>query len=63
MENDEQIVVRLPKTHVERVDAHAQRMKAEQPGLRITRSDVVRVLLARALDVAEPPPKRGKRST
>ena len=58
-ENDEQIVVRLPKPLVERVDAHVERLKKAQPGLRVTRSDAVRMLLSLALDGAES--KRGKR--
>jgi hypothetical protein len=58
--NDEQIVVRLPGSLLERLDAHAERMRREVPGPAWKRSDVVRMLLARALDEAEPP-KRGKR--
>jgi hypothetical protein len=58
MENDEQIVVRLPSAIVERIDAYAERMKKEQPGFRITRSDVVRSLIVRALDEAEATRKR-----
>ena len=58
-ENDEQIVIRLPGALVERVDAHVERLRAEQPGLRITRSDAVRMLLSKALEAVEP--GRGKR--
>jgi hypothetical protein len=58
--NDEQIVVRLPRSLLERLDAHAERMRREVPGPAWKRSDVVRMLLAGALDEAEPP-KRGKR--
>jgi metal-responsive CopG/Arc/MetJ family transcriptional regulator len=58
-ENDEQIVVRLPKALVERVDEVVERAKKDQPGMRITRSDAVRMLLLRALDDNEP--KKRKR--
>jgi hypothetical protein len=56
---DEQIVVRLPASLLERLDAYADRMRREMPGPSWKRSDVVRMLLARALDDIEP--KRGKR--
>jgi hypothetical protein len=57
---DEQIVVRLPSALLERLDAYAERMRRETPGPSWKRSDVVRMLLARALDEAEPA-RRGKR--
>lgn len=47
---DDQLVVRLPKALLERVDAYAERLKVEQPGPAWRRSDVVRLLMARALD-------------
>jgi hypothetical protein len=50
---DEQLVVRLPKTLLARVDAYADRLRAEQPGPAWRRSDVVQLLMARALDDAE----------
>lgn len=53
------MVVRLPKALLDRLDAHAERLRKEMPGPSWKRSDVVRLLLARALDEAEP--KRGKR--
>ena len=56
---DEQLVVRLPKALLERVDAYAERLRDEQPGPAWKRSDVVRLLLARALDSVEP--KRGRK--
>jgi len=55
---DEQLVVRLPASLLERVDAYAERLKAEQPGPAWRRSDVVRLLMARALDAAEKPSKK-----
>lgn len=51
---DEQLVVRLPKALLERVDTYAERLRDEQPGPSWKRSDVVRLLLARALDSVEP---------
>jgi hypothetical protein len=43
-----------------RVDAYAERLRREMPGPSWKRSDVVRLLLAKALDAAEPT-KKGKR--
>jgi hypothetical protein len=51
---DEQIVVRLPGSLLERLDAYADRMRREMPGPSWKRSDVVRMLLAKALDEREP---------
>jgi hypothetical protein len=48
--NDSQLVVRLPRTLVRRVDQFAERMRAELPGTRFARAEAVRVLLTRALD-------------
>jgi hypothetical protein len=57
-----QVAFRFPEALVERLDAHAKRLEAEQPGLTFTRADVVRVLLTRGLDEAEArsAPRRGK---
>jgi hypothetical protein len=52
--NDSQLVVRLPATLVARVDAFAERMRAELPGTRFARAEAVRVLLTRALDQLKP---------
>ena len=57
-EQDEQLVVRLPKSLLERVDGYAERLRSEQPGPAWRRSDVVRLLLARALDDTAEKPKR-----
>jgi hypothetical protein len=51
---DEQLVVRLP------VSLHAERLREEMPGPSWKRSDVVRMLLSRALEEADKP-KKGKR--
>jgi hypothetical protein len=44
---------RLPATLVKRLDRYAERLRASQPGLRVTRGDVVRMLLTHALDASE----------
>jgi hypothetical protein len=58
--SDEQLVVRMPKALLDRVDAYAERLREEQPGPAWKRSDVVRMLLARALDAVEPKAKAKK---
>ena len=57
---DEQIVVRLPGSLVGRLDAYGERMRREMPGPAWKRSDIVRLLLVRALDEVEPA-KKGKK--
>ena len=57
-EQDEQLVVRLSRSLLERVDAYAERLRDEQPGPAWKRSDVVRLLLTRALDAAETPKRK-----
>jgi hypothetical protein len=57
---DEQMVIRLSTALLQRLDAYAVRLREEMPGPSWKRSDVVRLLLARALDEAEPP-KKGRR--
>lgn len=59
-EQDEQLVVRLPKALLDRVDAYAERLREEQPGPAWKRSDVVRLLMSRALDAVEPKARKGK---
>ncbi len=61
-QNDAQLVVRLPEELLTKLDAHADRLRAEQPGPAWSRADVVRLLLTRALD-AEPPAKPRRRSS
>lgn len=48
--NDEQIVIRLPRSLVDWVDAHAERMQASIPGAKFSRADAVRSLLLAALE-------------
>ncbi len=38
---------------VERIDAYAERVRADMPGLAFTRTEAVRVLLEKALSVVE----------
>ena len=48
-----QVAFRLPVELVGRLDAFAERIQNESPGLRVTRADAARLLLTRALDEAE----------
>lgn len=50
------IPFRLPVDLITRLDKYAEQMKAEQPGLQVTRADALRVLLTDALDRAEARP-------
>ena len=63
MADTEQVAFRLPKDLIARIDDYAARLAKEQAGMTVTRTDVVRVLLTRALD-AEPAskPKGGRRT-
>ena len=47
---DEQIVVRLPGSLLKRIDAYGEQLRGEMPGPAWKRADVVRLLLAKALD-------------
>jgi len=44
---------RIPDELVKRLDKHAERLRRDQPGLRVTRADALRVLLTEALDQKE----------
>jgi hypothetical protein len=44
---------RLPIALIKRLDRHADRLMAAHAGLRVTRGDVVRMLLTQALDTVE----------
>ncbi len=50
---DVQLAVRLPRALLQRIDQHRQRMNEERPGLGVTRSAVLRVLVEQALEFAE----------
>jgi hypothetical protein len=61
VENNAQLVVRLPKSLLDRLDVYAQTLQKQQPGSTWKRADVARMLLTRALDDVEPAkPKRRK---
>ena len=53
------IVVRLADDLVNKLDVYAEKMAAQHAGMRVTRSDVVRLLLTRALGEEES--KKSKR--
>ncbi|HKP14414.1 MAG TPA: hypothetical protein VJT85_00050 [Gemmatimonadaceae bacterium] len=48
-----QTAFRLPASVIDRIDAQVTRLRRRHPGVRFTRSDVVRQLLQRALADAE----------
>ncbi len=45
-----QVGVRLPVSLVARIDAYAQELSEERPGIHVSRTDAIRVLLLRALE-------------
>jgi hypothetical protein len=47
------IPFRLPSDLVKRLDLYAERLRRQQPGLRATRADALRLLLNEALDRVE----------
>lgn len=47
------LLVPLDPTIVERIDAHAERLRAATPGVRVTRLDAVRSLVLGALATSE----------
>jgi hypothetical protein len=59
-EKNPPLVIRLPAELRARIDKYGELLKREQPGPEWNRSDVVRLLLTRALDDVVPA-KRGKR--
>ena len=52
-ETTTQVAFRLPDELLKRLDRHAERMRETQPGVNVSRTDVVRMLLTRALEQAE----------
>jgi hypothetical protein len=53
-----QVALRLPSSLVKSLDAWAQMRMADDPGMKLSRSDAVRMLLARALDAAGDKPSK-----
>jgi predicted transcriptional regulator len=50
---------RLSVDLVRRLDRHAERLRGEQPGLMVTRADVVRMFLERGLEAVEKEGRHG----
>ena len=48
-----QLAIRLPVPLIERLEAHAKRLRAATPGVNVTRADALRALLIDACDYAE----------
>jgi hypothetical protein len=49
-----QTAVRIPVTLVAQVDAFAEAWKATNPGVQLTRSDAIRLLIVRGLEASKP---------
>ena len=49
----QQTAFRLPTALLARLDQYGARLRAEHPGMTVTRADVVRMLLTKALDEAD----------
>jgi hypothetical protein len=49
----QQTAFRLPSALIAKLDRIAERLTAERPGIPITRADVVRMLLTRAVEEEE----------
>lgn len=47
-----QTAIRLPTSLIDGVDEYAERLRRRTPGIKITRSDAVRMLLLRGLEEA-----------
>jgi predicted DNA-binding protein len=45
--------LRLPEELLERVDAFAERLQKERPGLEVNRASAIRMLVTMGLEVAE----------
>jgi hypothetical protein len=71
LEDTQQVALRLPTEMIRRADAYAAALAKEHPGMIYTRTDALRIILAKHLppvppeDVeepskAEPPPKARK---
>ena len=47
------IYIRLDEALLARIDQFAERMNAQQPGLKLNRSDAIRVLIHKGLEATE----------
>lgn len=45
-----QTAIRFPAELVERIDTYAEELRREHPGVKFSRSDIIRLLINRALD-------------
>lgn len=64
MDELKQLAFRVPASMLKQIDAYAEFMREQSPGLGATRTDAVRVLLAQALANHEktlPPTTKAKR--
>lgn len=50
----QQKAVRLPDELIQKIEAHAETLRGAQPGLKVTFTDAVRVLILRGLEVPQP---------
>jgi hypothetical protein len=48
-----QLAIRLPAVLIERIDAHARRLRESTPGVNVTRADAHRALLLAAVERVE----------
>ena len=53
-----QVAFRLPNDLLQRVDAYADQMRRDVPGMNASRADAVRVLLNKALEEPAAPKKK-----
>jgi len=49
MEDTQQVGLRLPTELIRRADAYAEALAAEHPGMMYTRTDAIRIILAKHL--------------
>lgn len=60
-EETKQTAFRLPVSLLARLDAYAEQMATEHPGMTFSRADALRVLLTLALDAHARPAPKGKK--
>ena len=53
--------MRLPDSLLERLERYAELMREGQPGVAVSRTDVVRLLLTRAVEQVDGTPKKRAR--
>jgi len=60
LERTTRVALRLPSSLVAKLDEHAERMRRAQPGVEVSRTDVVRFLLTCAITQLEPTRSRSR---